>query len=114
MDAMNARVEPGRQARGLSQPQQSPPYWRRLLYFWWVGILVLLVVVAVWVDRATSNVDVSASNRVAKGSPIATSAASATQVGASAPTVATPAVQDNSAWYLYQQTHEGDYCQCNK
>lgn len=108
MAAMNARVGPGRQAVGSSRPVS--PYWQLFIRFWWVAILVLLIVLAIEGGRATSPAGVSTSNRAAMSSPIATRT---TRVGAAAP-VATPSVRDNSAWYLYQETHEGDYCQCNK
>ena len=109
MDAMDARVGQGRHAVGPTH--QRSLFWRVFLRFWWVGILVLLIVVAVWGGRGTSAVGAASSGRVATSSSIAVSA---TPAHAAAVSAATPAAQDNSAWYLYQQSHEGDYCQCNK
>ena len=109
MDAMNAHVGPGRQT--LGPPQPVSPYWRLLIRFWWVGILVVLIVVAILGGSTTSPAGVSTSNRAATNAPVATQVA---PVGVSTASIATPSAQQKGAWYLYQETHEGNYCQCNK
>ena len=82
---------------------------RATVRFWWVAVVILLLAAALWVGVATNRVDLPAATPTTLATAIS---ANATPARASIVAVATPSADEKAAWYLQQQTTEGDYCQC--
>ena len=98
-----------------SGPAQSGPDLVRIVSLVVAG---LVLAAALWMGVTSSRVAGSAaSHPAARPTIVATVArptilATATPAGAAAAAQATPSADQSAAWYLQQETHESDYCQC--
>lgn len=109
---MNTSATSGASVDG---PARSRPDLVRIVS---LAVAGLVLAAALWLGVTSSRVaDSAASHPAARSTIVATAVrpaivATAIPTGAAAAAQSTPSADQSAAWYLQQETHEGDYCQC--